>query len=99
MIHIRYFNPGDQTISGITAGYFDEDFELARRVDAEKGWFADGRWILSNVMEQRLDKAARIYRVLFHEQFEASFDFVPEDLKRVARKSEEMSFFELLSKM
>jgi len=97
MIHIRYFNPGDQSISGITGSWFDEDFKLVRRVDAEKGLYSNGRWILSKAMEQRLEPKTRVYRVVFLERLEASFEFVPEDLRRVVRKSEEMSFFELLN--
>jgi len=29
--HISYFNPGDETISGMTMNFFDDDFNLARR--------------------------------------------------------------------
>ena len=50
--HISYFNPKDQTISGITLNYFDRQFRLTRRVDAAKGNFIRGQWVFYDTMEQ-----------------------------------------------
>jgi lipopolysaccharide export system permease protein len=46
-------------------------------------------------MEQKLDKKTNHYHVTFHKEGEELFKFLPEDIKRVAKKSEEMSFLEL----
>lgn len=96
IIHITFYNPEQKVIYGITANQFDKDFRLARRIDARSGTFHDGRWVLSEVVEQRLDKTDNAYQVAFHEQKTESLDFFPEDLKRVIKRSEAMNFKELL---
>ena len=93
--YISYFNPKDLTISGVTLNYFDHDFNLIRRVDGSKGKFQDGQWVLFDLMEQVLDTDSGTYRVHFHQEQEQEIDFLPEDLKRAAKKSEEMNFKEL----
>lgn len=93
---ISYFNPNDQTISGITLNYFDRHFRLTRRVDAARGEFQQGRWAFIDVMEQILDKNTGSYKVKFHANKVEKIDFLPEDLQRAVKKSEEMSFKELL---
>jgi len=93
--HISYFNPKDQSISGITINFFDEQFRLIRRVDAEKGVYKQGYWVFYDIMEQVLNQETESYDVEFLNQKNEFIDFLPEDLKRVAKKSEEMNFREL----
>ena len=93
---ISYFNFKKKTIAGITLNYFDSQFKLERRVDAARGEFQKGRWMFKDIMEQRLNKETGTYDVLFHKQNVEKIDFLPEDLQRIAKKSEEMSFKELL---
>ena len=93
--HITYFNPKDQTISGITLNYFDQQFRLSRRLDAARGQFKEGRWVFYDTMEQVLNKKTGSYDVKINDEKVENIDFLPEDLKRVAKKSEEMSFQEL----
>jgi lipopolysaccharide export system permease protein len=92
---IAYFNPQDQTISGITLNRFDQQFRLIRRVDAAKGKYQNDQWLFYNVMEQRLNSQDGSYEVDFLEQLMEDIDFTPADLKRAAKKSEEMSVKEL----
>lgn len=94
---IAYFNPQNKSISDITLNYFDLQFKLTRRVDAARGEFQKGRWVLTDIMEQLLDKKTGSYSIKFYDQQIEKIDFLPEDLQRVAKKSEEMSFKELLS--
>jgi len=94
--HSKYYNPTSKAIHGVTLYFFDKAFSLTRRVDAEKGIFIDGKWVLENIMEQVLDEKTRNYRTVFFEKEERMFDFIPEDLGRAAKKSEEMNFIELL---
>jgi lipopolysaccharide export system permease protein len=94
--YISYFNPKDHTISGIALNYFDQEFRLIRRIDAAKGIFRKDRWIFYDMMEQILDRNTGAYEVKFHDQQVEELDFVPADLQRMAKKSEEMSFRELL---
>ena len=93
--YISYFNPKDLTISDVALNYFDHDFKLIRRVDGSKGKFQDGQWVLFDLMEQVLDAESGVYRVSFHQEQVQQIDFLPEDLKRAAKKSEEMNFKEL----
>jgi lipopolysaccharide export system permease protein len=94
--HIKYYNPTSKAIHGVTLYFFDKTFSLIRRVDAENGIFIDRKWVLENVMEQVLDEKTKNYVTVFYEKKERMFDFIPEDLGRAAKKSEEMSFIELL---
>ena len=93
--HISYFNPKDQTLSGITLNYFDQAFRLTRRVDAAKGRYEQGQWVFYDTMEQVLNEQTGSYDVEFQNQMVGDLDFLPEDLQRVVKKSEEMSFQEL----
>jgi len=92
---ISYFNPRDKTISGITLNFFDGKFRLIRRVDAARGEFKQGRWIFRDLMEQVYNPKTGTFQVTFQHQQAETLDFLPEDLQRVAKKSEEMSFKEL----
>jgi len=95
--YISYFNPQDKTISGITLNFFDRQFSLVRRVDAAKGKFQNGRWIFYNVMEQMFNPSTGSYEVKFLDKKVEKMDFSPEDLQKVAKKSEEMSANELFA--
>jgi lipopolysaccharide export system permease protein len=92
---ISYFNPQDQSLSGITLNHFDRQFRLVRRVDAARGKFQNNQWIFYDVMEQKLDGQSGSYSVRFADEQAEPIDLSPEDLKRAAKKSEEMSFKEL----
>ena len=93
--YISYYNPKDQTISGITLNFFDRHFRLTRRIDAARGQFRNGRWVFYDLMEQLLDKKNESYDVKFHDERIEKTDFLPRDLQRAAKRSEEMSFEEL----
>ncbi|UCF90712.1 MAG: LPS export ABC transporter permease LptG [Desulfobacterales bacterium] len=93
--YIAYFNPQNTTISGITLNYFDEDFRLIKRVDARGGQFQGEKWVLKDVMIQTLNKDEAGYDVAFYPVQVEPIDFLPEDLKRVVKKSEEMNILEI----
>ena len=94
--YIDYYNPQKKTISRITLNYFDNQFKIKRRVDATRARYKRGQWLLKNVMEQKLDNKTGTYDIHFYKQKIEEIDFLPEDLQRAAKKSEEMSFKELL---
>lgn len=95
--HIAYYNPGEKSVFGITLNIFGQDFRLIRRVDAKKGAYRQGEWILMDLIEQKLDRESGNYQVTFHKEKPEQLHFLPEDLKRVIKKSQEMSFSELYS--
>ena len=94
---IKYFNPQNQSISGVTLNYFDKDFRLSKRIDATSGTYQKGGWILSDIIEQVLDKESLSYAVEIYPQKAIEIDLLPEDLKRVFTKSDEMNVAELFS--
>ena len=97
IFHITYFKPSSETIFGVTLNYFDESFRLVKRIDAEKGVYKGGEWRLLNVVEQDLVKDDRSYKVTYRKRCPVRLEFAPEDLKRVVKKCEEMSYVELSS--
>ena len=92
---ISHFNPKKKVAFNIALYYFDNGFNLERRIDAKKGVYRDGRWFLYEIIEQRFDKRNRIPRVTIHKTMEEDLDFTPEDLSSTVKKSEEMNFSEL----
>jgi lipopolysaccharide export system permease protein len=94
--HIKYYNTSSRTLHGITLNCFDQDFNLIRRIDAKDAVYENGQWILQNVMEQRLNSKANNSGVTFHSEKAEDLGFAPENLKRVMKKSDEMSFKELV---
>ena len=94
---IQYFNSQNQTISGVILNFFDEKFKLTRRIDAKKGVYDKGKWIFYDSMEQVLDEESKNYDVRFHVQKAETVDFLPEDLMRVFKKSDEMNIAELFA--
>ncbi len=92
--HIDYFNPVDETISGVSLSFFNSQFNLLKRVDAKTGVYKDGEWILTDCFEQsRL--ADGTYEMTFPETLNLKIDLSPENLKSIVKKSDEMSFKEL----
>ena len=96
--HIRYFNPTDRTISGITLYFFDENFRLYRRVDAATGAYEANQWIFYDLMEQKFANSQdrTEYDIQHFDSRVELLNYVPDELKQVVKKSEEMNFFELL---
>lgn len=92
--HIAYFNPARETISGVSFYHFDDEFNIAVRLDATGGKYKDGQWILQGCLEQiRLEDGS--YKIRSLPERRVQIDLDPQSLKKVVKKSEEMSFDEL----
>ena len=94
--HIAYFDRASKAIFGFTRYFFDDAFNLVRRIDAEKGEFVKGRWVLTNCMEQVLNPSQRAPQVTPHKRITEDLRLNPEEFGQIIRQSEEMSFHELL---
>ena len=94
--HIKYYNSSNKTIFGVTRSTFDENFRLIQKIDARKGVFEEGKWMLHELIEQNFSKESERTKVTFHKNKVEKLNLLPEDLKRVIKISEEMSFKELL---
>ncbi|MEE9567242.1 MAG: LPS export ABC transporter permease LptG [Desulfobacteria bacterium] len=92
--HVAYFNPADETIAGVSFNFFDDQFKIAKHIDADKGIYKDGKWILTNCLEQvRLKDGT--YKVTCPSQIALTIDLEPDSLKKVAKRSDEMTLTEL----
>jgi lipopolysaccharide export system permease protein len=95
--HIRYYDPAKRNAHGVAIYQFDERFQLARRLDAKVARFREGRWSFYQAIEQTLIPETGQYAVTVFDNREEPFAFQPDELRRVVKKSEEMSFWELLA--
>jgi lipopolysaccharide export system permease protein len=99
IIHVRYFDRVKKIAYGLTVHRMDADFRLVRRLDANQAVFRDGLWHLTQVLEQRLDAASGAFLSEFAPEKSVRIDLVPADLGMVAKRTEEMSFAELLTRI
>ncbi len=95
--HIVYFNPVSNTIYTLKINYFDQWFKLVRRIDAKSAIYRGDRWILKDVLDQRLDAATGTYAAAYHRRLPEKLSFVPADLRRIVKPVEEMGYVELRS--
>ena len=95
--HIKYYDPMIKTAFGITIHKFDKNFRLIKRIDAKKGLFKNDKWFFYDVLEQNLTEKDEKKRIKISAEKVGMLDIMPEDLKQVIKKSEEMSFPELLA--
>ncbi|MGB9498568.1 MAG: LPS export ABC transporter permease LptG [Dissulfuribacterales bacterium] len=94
--HIQYYNPSDQTVFGISIVYFDDSFGLKKRINAKKGRYGNGKWVLNDCMIQDFSNQDNDQQTNFYDEKSFQLNLLPSDLQQVAVKSEEMSFSRLL---
>jgi len=95
IVHVAYFDPSNATLHGISVNEFDEHFKHVLRIDAEEATYRGGEWVFTNVLEQRWTGEAHAHSTAYHDSKPLKLGFVPDDFKRVAKRSEEMGFQEL----
>ena len=97
IMHVRHYNPAEKTLYKVTLNTFDDNFRLIQRMDAERGVFSNGHWVLFEILEQTLDDTGLSYIITFHDSMPVQLDMNPERLKQVAKKTSEMNIKELLN--
>ena len=99
LTHLRFYDQKNKAVSGVTLYYFDENFNLRKRVDAASGTFKNGQWTFRDLIVQTRapDAGKEYYEIAIYEERAEPFAFQPDDLQRVVKKSEEMNFMELLA--
>lgn len=95
--HIKFAKPKEGSIYGISCSTFNDNFNLVKRVEAKSGLYKNGKWVLHDVMVLSLKKENNNYSTEFYDYKQEELDILPEELKRVMKKSTEMGFTELLS--
>jgi lipopolysaccharide export system permease protein len=93
--HIAFFDPSKNAIHGFTRFFFDNQYRLIRRIDAETGEFIDGRWVLTGCIDQKLDLKTNSYDIQLSDNLQEALDLHPDDFKQIVKRSEEMGFREL----
>jgi lipopolysaccharide export system permease protein len=91
---IEQYNPSDRVMYNFTAYYMDDQFQLVRRVDAERGKFNDNNWIFQNLLVQEFNSDAHAPDVSFHSHQSMTADSIglqAEDLLQIAPETDEMS--------
>jgi lipopolysaccharide export system permease protein len=94
IINIKHYDPINQKIFGVSLFYFDPDFKLQRRVDAQKASFLNNRWHLFDVMEQTRTPENE-HQITFFEEHIESIGIKPKDLTVAIKESETMNFRDL----
>ena len=95
LIHINFFDPESRKLAGISVSTMDDDFKLKERIDADRGHYDGDRWVLAQGMVQTREADGTSYRVDYFDLKGVELGLEPGDLVQVARKSNEMSFFQL----
>lgn len=96
IMHVRHYNPNEKTLYKVTLNTFDDRFRLIRRLDAERGVFLNGNWMLFEILEQKLDETGASYTISFHDSMSVQLDMNPERFKQVVKKTSEMDIKEIL---
>ena len=95
LVHINFFDPVQKTVAGITCTTMGAGFKIASRIDAAKGYYDNGQWILDDVAEQVYDPKIDDYHVAIRPRKVVDLDLNPDDLGRMTKKTNEMSYTEL----
>lgn len=95
LVHINFFDPVKKTVAGISCTTMGAGFKIASRIDAARGHYENGRWIVEDVIEQLYDPEIDDYQVSISPQKIVSLDLKPGDLGRMTQKTNEMGYAEL----
>ncbi|MFN2356544.1 MAG: LPS export ABC transporter permease LptG [Desulfotignum sp.] len=95
LVHIRFFDPVQQTVAGICVTTMADDFTLVSRIDARQGRYELDQWLLEDVIEQTYNPDTGDYDVTLSDMKLVELGLVPEDLGQLIKPSDEMGFFEL----
>lgn len=92
--NIKFFSPQEDTLQGVTLYFFDTNFHLFKRVDAERAHWQENQWIFTNVTTRSFESENAI-KISFDRQKPIPFEEGPETFKQEIRKPYEMSYLEL----
>ncbi|MCP3941302.1 MAG: LPS export ABC transporter permease LptG [Desulfobacteraceae bacterium] len=95
LVHINYFDPINHRVAGVTITTMGDGFKIIERMDAKKGTYKDGKWVFEGVIEQIYKPGDNDYDVKLIPVKAVKLNISLKDLGVVAKKSNEMSFFEL----
>ena len=91
---IRAFDSKKNIMEGLTISFFDENFNLIKRIDAEKATWGGDRWSLAHGLIQTIDPDGSWKSVRF-ERHTIQLPENPNNFKHSMKAPEDMSFWEL----
>lgn len=94
-IRPRYFTIEKNEIYGLTQYEFDPDFALIRRLDAKFAEYVNSTWKLYDAILQTRKVNDAEFAIEIKKETAFHLGFLPEDLTRVVKTAEELSFMEL----
>ena len=96
--YISYFNQSTQVLHDMIFYFFDDDFNLVRRIDAGKGQFVENKnnfLELRNIVQQDLESDMKNFQVSHPAKLLIKPGFEKEDLTGAVKKSDELNLIEI----
>jgi len=94
MYNIKLFSHRNNTLHGITIYFFDSEFHLSKRIDADQARWENNQWVFFNVTTRTFGSEKKI-ETSFEKRAIIPIEETPETFKREIREPEEMSYLEL----
>jgi len=91
--NFRIFDPKTNIIQGITINYFDKNFTLTARIDAEKAEWKDNKWVFYNLLITRFGGEFPLLEWVSSKVIDLPEK--PADFNLVQKNAEQMGFVEL----
>lgn len=91
---IRTYDGRKRIIEGLSIFFFDKDFTLRRRIDAEQAAWTNQGWLLSNGLVQEINADGSRKSMRFKSHL-VNLPETPENFERTMKSLEEMSFWRL----
>jgi lipopolysaccharide export system permease protein len=93
--HIRQFDVDKSMAFGVSINFFDAKFRLVRRIEARRVQFHARQWSCYDTVEQRLNPADEMARLVHHAHMDTPAYFELVDLKHGVKPADEMGVVEL----
>ncbi|MDI9570348.1 MAG: LPS export ABC transporter permease LptG [Pseudomonadota bacterium] len=93
--NVRMFDGKDNSLHGVTIHCLDSSFRLARRIDAEKARWRDGKWIFENVLIVSQPPGGGFPNLERHAVLAIDMPEKPDDFRQAQKEADKMGFFEL----
>jgi lipopolysaccharide export system permease protein len=92
--NFKIFDPATNTLKGITINYFDNQFLLQMRIDAEGAQWKDNQWVFQNLMITRFPEG-QFPSVQWMSTKVIDLPETPLDFKSVQKEAAKMGYMEL----
>jgi lipopolysaccharide export system permease protein len=91
---IKYFDSAKNIMEGPTLNFFDKNFRLNKRIEAKRGAWKDGKWILENGIVQEI-KEDGSFSVKKFDSMPIVIPETPDTFRKRVKKPEEMTYSQL----